>query len=78
MTENGWSFPVVSKSWKLEKMIKVMVLICNTRGRGRSGIGNEASGSGMGGIGEASVGGRGGSGGRGTRGSGMASSGGRR
>ncbi|GKB07360.1 F-box domain containing protein, partial [Tanacetum coccineum] len=45
---------------------------------GRSGIGNEASGSGMGGIGEASVGGRGGSGGRGTRGSGMASSGGRR
>ncbi|GJY51003.1 multidrug resistance-associated protein 5, partial [Tanacetum coccineum] len=48
------------------------------RGRGRSGIRNEASGSGMGGIGEASVGRRRGSGGRGTRGGGMGSSGGRR
>nr|GEU38784.1 hypothetical protein [Tanacetum cinerariifolium] len=48
------------------------------KGKGRSGIGNEASGSGMGGIGEASVGGIGGSEGRGTRGGGMASSGGRR
>ncbi|GJU65409.1 hypothetical protein Tco_1247244 [Tanacetum coccineum] len=49
-----------------------------SRGRGRCGIGNEASGSGMGGIGEAIGGGRGGSGGRGRRGRGMASSDGRR
>ncbi|GJS95556.1 hypothetical protein Tco_0802524 [Tanacetum coccineum] len=102
MTENGWSFPMVSKNWKLGKMIKVMVLICNTRpkpkppaekkppgrnkqsavgycasrgrGRGRGGSENEASVSGMGGIDEASGGGRGGTGGRGRRGRGMESS----
>ncbi|GKC18978.1 hypothetical protein Tco_1021128, partial [Tanacetum coccineum] len=48
------------------------------RGRGRGGIRNEASGSGMGGIGEASGGGRGCSGVRSRRGGRMASSGGKR
>ncbi|GKC70399.1 agenet domain-containing protein [Tanacetum coccineum] len=43
-------------------------------GRGRGGSENEASGSGMGGIDEASGGGRGGTGGRGRRGRGMKSS----
>ncbi|GKC46354.1 agenet domain-containing protein, partial [Tanacetum coccineum] len=44
------------------------------RGRGRGGSENEASVSGMGGIDEASGGGRGGTGGRGRRGRGMESS----
>nr|GEZ35085.1 hypothetical protein CTI12_AA091940 [Tanacetum cinerariifolium] len=57
MTENGWSFPVVSKSWKLGKMIKVMVLICNTRERRDGGRGNRAVGSTRGGMaGSSSIG----------------------
>ncbi|GJX46299.1 hypothetical protein Tco_0271489 [Tanacetum coccineum] len=71
--------PTVEKKQPGRKR-QVVVGHCTSRGRGRgrSGIGNEASGSGMGGISEASVGGRRGSGGRGTRGGGIASSGGRR
>ncbi|GJZ93216.1 zinc finger, PMZ-type containing protein [Tanacetum coccineum] len=61
-----------------KKQVVVGHCASRDRGRGRSGIGNEASGSTIGGIGEASGGGRGGSGGRGIRGGGMASSGGRR
>nr|GEV54645.1 hypothetical protein [Tanacetum cinerariifolium] len=55
-------------------MIKAMLLICKTRGRGRGGSENEASVSGMGGINEASGGRRGCTKGRGRRSRGMESS----
>nr|GEU63783.1 hypothetical protein [Tanacetum cinerariifolium] len=61
-----------------KKQVVVGYYASRGRGRGRGVIGNEASCSGMGGIGESSGGERGGSGGRGTRGGRMASSGGRK
>ncbi|GJV26449.1 F-box domain containing protein [Tanacetum coccineum] len=77
LTENGLSFQVASKSWKLGKEITVMVLISNIRGRGRGrgGSVNKASGSGMGGIDEANGSGMETSGG-GTRDGGTSSRGG--
>ncbi|GKB65120.1 hypothetical protein Tco_0921306 [Tanacetum coccineum] len=66
--------PVEKKPPGRNKQSAVGYCASRGRGRGKDGSENEASGSRMGGIDEASGGGRGGTGGRGRRGRGMKSS----